>query len=97
MCKWSQQKLGGQGATAGRVVALPCLPLCRLAPAWKTTNKRAHHMHIMLADQTCELAQPKKKNQPRLSLTKQPPNSEKANGSVVQVKIGQYVSMYHNK
>lgn len=54
-------------------------------------------MQIMLADQTCELAQPKTKNQPRLSLTKQPPNSVKANGSVVQVKIGQHVSMYHNK
>lgn len=54
-------------------------------------------MQIMLADQTCELAQPKKKNQPRLSLTKQPSNSVKANGSVVQVKIGQHVSMYYNK
>lgn len=53
-------------------------------------------MQIMLADHTCELAQPKK-NQLRLSLTKQPPNSVKANGSVVQVTIGQHVSMYHNK
>lgn len=72
-----------------------CLPLCRLAPAGNAT-KRAHHIQIMLAGQTCELTQPKK-NQPRLSLTKQPPNSVKSNGSVVQVKIGQHVSMYYNK